>query len=161
MHFKQNCAYKDNQGNFWFVNEVDRRLGLVTAAILSFERIHEVLYLTGGECIFDLQTGVSQIKMDDVYLTIDDKEVLDYNIEETFINKLKIFRNRICTRPARFKKFDKVFALDLKEPGIIITKDDLDNEFLVYYPGIKINQWEVPSRIEFMYKPVKYDNQSN
>lgn len=81
--------------------------------------------------------------------------VLDYNIKHTFFNELKNCIKRLCTRPADFEKFDMVYNLNSKEHGVIITKEQLSNQFLVYYPISGLRQWEPASDLEFMFKPVK------
>lgn len=81
--------------------------------------------------------------------------VLDYNIKNTLFNLIKNCIKRLCTRPANFEKFDMVYCLSLKEHGVIITKEELDNQFLVYYPISGLRQWERASDLEFMFKPVK------
>lgn len=108
--------------------------------------------------VFDSQTGKIQIaflpeKSDDIML--DDEMVLDFNTKNTLFNRIKNCIKRICTRPAGFEKFDMVRCLSFKEDGVIITKDELDNEFLIYYPVSGIRQWERASDLELVHRPTK------
>ena len=48
-----------------------------------------------------------------------------------------------------------VRCLSFKEDGVIITKDGLDNQFLIYYPFTGIRQWEPASDLELVYRPTK------
>lgn len=88
-------------------------------------------------------------------ISLSEDDVLDYNIKPTLLNKLKNYIKRICTRPANFEKFDMVRNVSFKEDGVIITKDELDNEFLIYYPFTGIRQWEPASDLELVYRPTK------
>ena len=172
MHFKQNCAYKDNQGNYWFVRWVDKKTvdnttpdlqkfskSLLTAGLLKFARPDYLPNDGFTEYIFDAETGEIQVPyFEDHYsISLSEDDVLDYNIKPTLLNKLKNCIKRICTRPANFEKFDMVYCLSFKEDGVIITKDELDNQFLVYYPISGLRQWEHASDLEFMFKPVRLD----
>lgn len=109
------------------------------------------------EYIFDAETGGIQVPyFEKQYSIVINKDnVLDYNINNSLFNRIKNCIKRICTRPANFEKFDMVRCLSFKEDGVIITKDELDNEFLIYYPFTGIRQWEHASDLEFMYKPVR------
>lgn len=157
MRFKQNCAYKDNHGNLWFVRHVNRNT--LTTHFLNFVKPHCLPSDWIEEYQFDSQTGEIQIpflpEKSDIKLR--DEIVLDFNIKQTIFNQIKNCIKRLCTRPANFEKFDMVYCLSLKEHGVIITKEELDNQFLVYYPILGIRQWESASDLEFMFKPVRLD----
>ena len=176
MHFKQNCAYQDNQGNFWFVRWVDKKTvynttpdlqkfskSLLTAGLLKFARPDYLPNDGFTEYTFDAETGVVQVPYFETQYSIvlNKDNVLDYNIKHSFLFTLKNCIKRICTRPAEFKKFDMVRCLSFKEDGIIITKDELDNQFLIYYPVTGIRQWEHASDLEFVYRPVICNRISN
>lgn len=93
-------------------------------------------------------------------ISLSEDDVLDYNINHSLslrslFDRIKNCIKRICTRPAEFEKFDMVRCLSFKEDGVIITKDELDNEFLIYYPFTGIRQWEHASDLEFVYRPTK------
>ena len=93
-------------------------------------------------------------------IVLNEDNVLDYNINNSLslrslFDRIKNCIKRICTRPAEFEKFDMVRCLSFKEDGVIITKDELDNEFLIYYPVSGIRQWEHASDLEFVYRPTK------
>ena len=88
-------------------------------------------------------------------IVLNEDNVLDYNIKPTLLDKLKNCIKRICTRPANFEKFDMVRNVSFKEDGVIITKDELDSEFLIYYPFTGIRQWEHASDLELVYRPTK------
>ena len=98
-------------------------------------------------------------------IVLNEDNVLDYNTKNTLslrslslrslFNRIKNCIKRICTRPAEFEKFDMVRCLRFKEDGVIITKDELDNEFLIYYPFTGIRQWEHASDLELVYRPTK------
>lgn len=88
-------------------------------------------------------------------IVLNEDNVLDYNIKPTIFNIIKNCIKRICTRPANFEKFDMVRCLSFKEDGVIITKDGLDNQFLIYYPFTGIRQWEHASDLELVYRPTK------
>lgn len=90
-------------------------------------------------------------------ISLSEDDVLDFNNKPTLLNRIKNCIKRLCTRPANFEKFDMVYCLSFKELGIIITKEELDNQFLVYYPISGLRQWERASDLEFMFKPVKVD----
>lgn len=117
------------------------------------------------EYLFDAETGEMQVPQSPYFenqysISLNINEVLDYNINNSLslrslFNKLKNCIKRICTRPAEFEKFDMVRCLSFKEEGVIITKDELDNEFLIYYPFTGIRQWEHASDLELVYRPVK------
>lgn len=170
MRFKQNCAYKDNQGNYWFVRWVDKKTvynttpdlqkfskSLLTAGLLKFARPDYLPNDGFTEYIFDAETGEMQVPyFEEQYsISLSEDDVLDYNIKPTLLNKLKNCIKRLMTRPANFEKFDMVRCLSFKEDGVIITKDELDNEFLIYYPFTGIRQWEHASDLEFVYRPTK------
>ena len=154
MHFKQNCAYQDNKGNYWFVRWVDK--STLVAHFLNFVKPHCLPSDWIEEYRFDSQTGEIQIAFlpEKSDIKLKDEIVLDYNIKPTLFNRIKNCIKRLCTRPANFEKFDMVYCLSLKEPGVIITKEELDNQFLVYYPISGLRQWEHASDLEFMFKPV-------
>ena len=158
MHFKQNCAYQDNQGNLWFVRWVGE--DTANAHFLNFVKPHCLPSDWIDTYVFDSQTGEIKIAFlpEKSDIVLNDEMVLDYNIKHTFFNELKNCIKRLCTRPADFEKFDMVYNLKFKEPGIIITKEELDNQFLVYYPITGPRQWEPASNLEFMFKPVKCAN---
>lgn len=109
------------------------------------------------EYIFDAETGEMQVTyFEEQYsIMLSEDDVLDFNNKPTLLNKLKNCIKRLTTRPANFEKFDMVYCLSFKEPGIIITKEELDNQFLIYYPFTGIRQWEHASDLEFVFKPVK------
>lgn len=108
---------------------------------------------------FDSQTGEIRIDflLEKSDIKLSNEIVLDFNIKPTIFNTIKNCIKRLCTRPANFEKFDMVYCLSLKEHGVIITKEELDNQFLIYYPILGIRQWESASDLEFMFKPVKVD----
>ena len=108
---------------------------------------------------FDSQTGEILIGflLEKSDIKLKDEIVLDFNIKQTIFNQIKNCIKRLCTRPANFEKFDMVYCLSFKEPGIIITKEELDNQFLVYYPIFWIRQWESGIYLYFMFKPVRLD----
>lgn len=155
MHFKQNCAYQDNEGNYWFVRWVGE--DTVIAHFLNFTKPHCLPSDWIDTYVFDSQTGEIKIAFlpEKSDIVLNDEMVLDYNIKHTFFNELKNCIKRLCTRPADFEKFDMVYNLNSKEHGVIITKEQLSNQFLVYYPISGLRQWEPASDLEFMFKPVK------
>mgnify|MGYP003081346803 FL=1 len=170
MHFKQNCAYKDNKGNYWFVRWVDKKTvdntnpdlqkyskSLLTAGLLKFARPDYLPNDGFTEYIFDAETGEMQVPyFEEQYsISLSEDDVLDYNINNSLFDIIKNCWKRITTRPAEFKKFDMVRCLSFKEDGVIITKDELDNQFLIYYPFTGIRQWEHASDLEFVYRPTK------
>ena len=180
MRFKQNCAYKDNQGNYWFVRWVDKKTvdntnpdlqkyskSLLTAGLLKFARPDYLPNDGFTEYIFDAETGEMQVPyFEGQYsIVLNEDNVLDYNINNSLslrslslrslFDRIKNCIKRICTRPAEFEKFDMVRCLSFKEDGVIITKDELDNEFLIYYPFTGIRQWEHASDLELVYRPTK------
>ena len=170
MHFKQNCAYKDNQGNYWFVRWVDKKTvynttpdlqkfskSLLVAGLLKFARPDYLPNDGFTEYTFDAETGEVQVPyFEEQYsIVLNEDNVLDYNINHSFFDKLKNCINRLTTSPAEFKRFDMVRCLSFKEDGIIITKDELDNQFLIYYPFTGIRQWERASDLEFVYRPTQ------
>jgi hypothetical protein len=114
------------------------------------------------EYTFDAETGEIQVPYFEKQYSIvlSEDNVLDYNINNSLslrslIDIIKNCIKRICTRPAEFEKFDMVRCLSFKEDGVIITKDELDNEFLIYYPFTGIRQWEHASDLELVYRPTK------
>lgn len=109
------------------------------------------------EYIFDAETGDIQVPYfkEQYSISLSEDDVLDYNINNSLFDIIKNCWKRITTRPAEFKKFDMVRCLSFKEDGIIITKDELDNQFLIYYPFTGIRQWEHASDLEFVYRPTK------
>lgn len=109
------------------------------------------------EYIFDAETGEIQVPyFEEQYsIVLNEDNVLDYNINNSLIDIIKNCIKRICTRPANFEKFDMVRCLSFKEDGVIITKDGLDNQFLIYYPFTGIRQWEPASDLELVYRPTK------
>lgn len=155
MHFKQNCAYQDNKGNYWFVRWVDR--STLVAHFLNFVKPHCLPSDWVESYVFDSQTGEIQIAflLEKSDIKLKDEIVLDYNIKPTLFNQIKNCVKRLCTRPANFEKFDMVYCLSFKEDGVIITKEELDNQFLIYYPFTGVRQWENASDLEFVFKPVK------
>lgn len=165
MRFKQNCAYKDNHGNLWFVRWVeplmfeDEKNLIFTAHFLNFVKPHCLPSDWIEEYRFDSQTGEIRIDflLEKSDIKLSNEIVLDFNNKPTLFNQIKNCIKRLCTRPANFEKFDMVYCLSFKEPGIIITKEELDNQFLVYYPISGLRQWEHASDLEFMFKPVKVD----
>lgn len=104
-------------------------------------------------------------------IVLNEDNVLDYNLNNSLSLRslslrslFDIIKNcikRICTRPAEFEKFDMVRCLSFKEDGVIITKDELDNEFLIYYPVSGIRRWEHASDLELVYRPVKVCSKIN
>lgn len=170
MHFKQNCAYKDNEGNCWFVRWVDKKTvynttpdlqnfskSLLTAGLLKFARPDYLPNDGFTEYIFDAETGEIQVPYfkEQYSIVLNKDDVLDYNINNSLFNRIKNCIKRICTRPANFEKFDMVRCLSFKEDGVIIAKDELDNQFLIYYPFTGIRQWEHASDLELVYRPTK------
>lgn len=129
----------------------------LNAHFLNFVKPHCLPSDWIEEYQFDSQTGeiksFSYRKKSDIKLK--DEIVLDFNIKQTIFNTIKNCIKRLCTRPANFEKFDMVYCSSLKEHGVIITKEELDNQFLVYYPILGIRQWESASNLEFMFKPVR------
>lgn len=109
------------------------------------------------EYIFDAETGDIQVPYfkEQYSISLSEDDVLDYNINNSLFDIIKNCWKRITTRPAEFKKFDMVRCLSFKEDGVIITKDELDNQFLIYYPFTGIRQWEHASDLEFVYRPTK------
>lgn len=136
---------------------------LLTAGLLKFARPDYLPNDGFTEYIFDAETGEMQVPQSPYFeeqysiSLSEDEIVLDFNNKPTLLNKLKNCIKRLCTRPANFEKFDMVYCLSFKEPGIIITKEELDNQFLVFYPILGIRQWESASDLEFMFKPVRLD----
>lgn len=170
MHFKQNCAYQDNEGNYWFVRWVDKKTvdntnpdlqkfskSLLVAGLLKFARPDYLPNDGFTEYIFDAESGEMQVPYFEKQYSIvlNEDNVLDYNINHSLIDIFKNCWKRITKRPAEFKKFDMVRCLSFKEDGIIITKDELDNQFLIYYPFTGIRQWEYASDLEFVYRPTR------
>lgn len=170
MHFKQNCAYQDTEGNYWFVRWVDKKTvdntnpdlqkyskSLLVAGLLKFARPDYLPNDGFTEYTFDAETGEVQVLyFEEQYsIVLNKNNVLDYNINNSFFETLKNCIKRLTTRPAEFKKFDMVRCLSFKEDGVIITKDELDNQFLIYHPFTGIRQWEHASDLEFVYRPVK------
>ena len=155
MHFKQNCAYQDNEGNYWFVRWVGE--GTVVAHFLNFVKPHCLPSDWMDTYVFDSQTGEIKISFlpEKSDIVLNDEIVLDYNIKPTIFNQIKNCIKRLTTRPVNFGKFDMVQNLNSKEPGVIITKEQLSNQFLVYYLISGVREWEPASNLEFMYKPVK------
>ncbi len=134
---------------------------IFTACFLSFKK-PECLSGDGlGEYTFNMQTGkirntIAQELSDGI--TLNEDCVLDYNINNSIFSTLKNCIKCLCTRPAEFKKFDmvcNVSSLQDKQNGIIIAKDELDNQFLIYYPVSGIRKWEHASNLEFVYRPTK------
>ena len=130
---------------------------LLTAGLLKFARPDYLPNDGFTEYTFDAETGEMQVPYfeNQHSISLSEDDVLDYNIKHTFFNELKNCIKRLCTRPADFEKFDMVRCLSFKEEGVIITKDELDNEFLIYYPFTGIRQWEHASDLELVYRPVK------
>lgn len=135
---------------------------LLTAGLLKFARPDYLPNDGFTEHIFDAETGEIQVPyFEEQYsISLSEDDVLDYNINNSLSLRslFDIIKNcikRICTRPANFEKFDMVRCLSFKEDGVIITKDELDNQFLIYYPFTGIRQWEHASDLEFVFKPVK------
>lgn len=114
------------------------------------------------EYIFDAETGEIQVPYfkEQYSIVLNEDNVLDYNLNHSLslrslFDFIKNCIKRICTRPANFEKFDMVYCLSFKEPGVIITKEELDNQFLVYYPISGLRQWEHASDLELVYRPTK------
>ncbi len=137
----------------------------MSAGLLRFCKPEYLPEAESVEYFFDSQTGkIQESTISKDYIKLEDKVVLDYNINNSLslrsaINTIKNCWKRIATRPANFEKFDMVRNPYFKIDGIIIAKDDLnelDNEFLVYYPLLGIREWEHASNLEFVYRPVKY-----
>ena len=135
---------------------------LLVAGLLKFARPDYLPNDGFTEYTFDAETGEVQVpyleKQYSIVLNKDD--ALDYNINNSLSLRslIDIFKNcinRLTTSPAEFEKFDMVRCLSFKEDGVIITKDELDNQFLIYYPFTGIRQWEHASDLEFVYRPVK------
>lgn len=130
---------------------------LLTAGLLKFARPDYLPNDGFTEYIFDAETGEIQVPYfkEQYSIVLNEDNVLDYNINNSLIDIIKNCIKRICTRPAEFEKFDMVRCLCFKEDGVIITKDELDNEFLIYYPVSGIRQWEHASDLELVYRPTK------
>ena len=170
MHFKQNCAYQDNEGNYWFVRWVDKKTvynttpdlqnfskSLLTAGLLKFARPDYLPNDGFTEYLFDAETGEIQVPYFEEHysISLSEDDVLDYNINHSLFDIIKNCIKRLMTRPANFEKFDMVRNVSFKEDGVIITKDELDSEFLIYYPFTGIRQWEHASDLELVYRPTK------
>jgi len=135
---------------------------LLIAGLLKFARPDYLPNDGFTEYTFDAETGEIQVPYFEKQYSIvlSEDNVLDYNINNSLslrslIDIIKNCIKRICTRPAEFEKFDMVRCLSFKEDGVIITKDELDNEFLIYYPFTGIRQWEHASDLELVYRPTK------
>ena len=130
---------------------------LLTAVLLKFARPDYLPNDGFTEYIFDAETGEIQVPYfkEQYSISLNEDDVLDYNINHSLFDIIKNCIKRICTRPANFEKLDMVRCLSFKEDGVIITKDELDNQFLIYYPFTGIRQWEHASDLEFVFKPVK------
>lgn len=130
---------------------------LLTAGLLKFARPDYLPNDGFTEYIFDAETGDIQVPYfkEQYSISLSEDDVLDYNINNSLFDIIKNCWKRITTRPAEFKKFDMVRCLSFKEDGVIITKDELDNQFLIYYPFTGIRQWEHASDLEFVYRPTK------
>ena len=135
---------------------------LLTAGLLKFARPDYLPNDGFTEYTFDAETGEIQVPYFEKQYSIvlNEDNVLDYNTKNTLslrslFDNIKNCIKRICTRPAEFEKFDMVRCLSFKEDGVIITKDELDNEFLIYYPVSGIRQWEHASDLELVYRPTK------
>lgn len=134
---------------------------ILTAGLLSFRKPDCLANDGFNEYTFNLETGKirntrnpeSHELSDEIVLNKDN--VLDYNIKHSLFDTFKNCTMRICTRPAEFMKFDMVCNLRTKQSGIIITKDELDNEFLIYYPVLGTREWEHASNLEFVYRPTQ------
>ncbi len=130
---------------------------LLTAELLKFARPDYLPDDGFTEYIFDAETGEIQLPLhaksnESVKLELDD--VLDYNINNSLFDTFKNCWKRLMTKSAEFKIFDMVRCASFKEDGIVITKDELDNEFLIYYPMTGVRQWEHASDLEFVYRPI-------
>lgn len=137
---------------------------IFTASLLTFVKPFFLPNDDRYEYSFDMKTGKlrnNYLRKDFGEIRLEDKIVLDFNIKNTPFNLIKNCIKRICTRPVDFEKFDMVNCLRSKEPGVIITKEELDNQFLVYYPMSGSRQWEHAINLEFMFKPVRLSNASN
>jgi hypothetical protein len=167
MHFKQNCAYKDNEDNYWFVRWVEPLMfeseesRIFTAGLLSFSRPDYLPNDGFAEYTFSGATGEIRLPLHakcNKGFKLELDNVLDYNINNSLIDIIKNCWKRLTTSPAKFEKFDMVRCVSFKEDGIIITKDELDNEFLIYYPFTGVRQWEHASDLEFVYRPISVVN---
>lgn len=130
---------------------------LLGAGLLKFARPDYLPNDGFTEYTFDAETGEVQVPyFEEQYsIVLNKDDALDYNINNSLIDIFKNCINRLTTSPAEFKRFDMVRCLSFKEDGIIITKDELDNEFLIYYPFTGIRQWEHASDLEFVYRPTR------
>lgn len=130
---------------------------LLTAGLLKFARPDYLPNDGFTEYIFDAETGEIQVPYfkEQYSISLNEDDVLDYNINHSLFDIIKNCIKRICTRPANFEKFDMVRNVSFKEDGVIITKDELDSEFLIYYPFTGIRQWEHASDLELVYRPTK------
>ena len=130
---------------------------LLTAGLLKFARPDYLPNDGFTEYIFDAETGEMRVPyFEEQYsIVLNEDNVLDYNINNSLFDIIKNCWKRITTRPAEFKKFDMVRCLSFKEDGVIITKDELDNEFLIFYPVSGIRQWERACDLELVYRPTK------
>lgn len=130
---------------------------LLVAGLLKFARPDYLPNDGFTEYTFDAETGEAQVPyFEEPYsIVLNKNNVLDFNINHSLIDIVKNCIKRITTSPAEFKRFDMVRCLSFKEDGVIITKDELDNQFLIYYPFTGIRQWEHASDLEFVYRPDK------
>lgn len=131
---------------------------IFTAGLLSFSRPDYLPNDGFTEYTFSGATGEIRLPFhaksnESVKLELDN--VLDYNINNSLFDTFKNCWKRLMTKSAEFKKYDMVHCASFKEDGIVITKDELDNEFLIFYPVLGIRQWERASDLEFVYRPVK------
>lgn len=134
---------------------------IFTAGLLSFSRPDYLPNDGFTEYTFSGATGEIRLHLhaksnESVKLELDN--VLDYNINNSLFDTFKNCWKRLTTKSAEFKKFDMVRCASFKEDGIVITKDELDNEFLIYYPMIGVRQWEHASDLEFVYRPISAVN---
>lgn len=134
---------------------------IFTAGLLSFSRPDYLPNDGFTEYTFSGATGEIRLPLHakcNKGFKLELDNVLDYNINNSFFDTFKNCWKRLTTKSAEFKKFDMVRCASFKEDGIVITKDELDNEFLIYYPMIGVRQWEHASDLEFVYRPISAVN---
>lgn len=134
---------------------------IFTAGLLSFSRPDYLPNDGFAEYTFSGATGEIRLPLHakcNKGFKLELDNVLDYNINNSLIDIIKNCWKRLTTSPAKFEKFDMVRCVSFKEDGIIITKDELDNEFLIYYPFTGVRQWEHASDLEFVYRPISVVN---
>ena len=134
---------------------------ILTASLLSFSRPDYLPNDGFTEYTFSGATGEIRLPLHakcNKGFKLELDNVLDYNLNNSFFDTFKNCWKRLTTKSAEFKKFDMVRCASFKEDGIVITKDELDNEFLIYYPMTGVRQWEHASDLEFVYRPISAVN---